>query len=152
MSQHPSEQLTAYADGSLPPDGASEIAAHLAECAHCHAVVEDLQAVRTLLRSLPETPSRSLLLPQTLNRLNQIAATRLRFPRWVVPAMVGAATLAFIFQLPALPPPHPDARYGIKYFQRQAEIAAAHPMADTTLFSYLSSTLPYELPEERSGR
>lgn len=143
MPGHPSDQLTAYADGTLAPEDAAEIAAHLAECAHCHDVLDDLLAVRTLLRALPEHAPHPALLPRTLARLDARRSERFLLPRWAVALAIGVASVALALQLRILPTQQ-DPYGGAWYFQTHAQLAATHPMADVTLTSYLSSVLPYE--------
>lgn len=150
MEAHFSDQLTGYVDGILRPEEAATVAAHLAECSDCRVILDDLLAVRKLLRSLPEHAPHPSLLPRTLPRLETRPVRRM-LPRWIVATMVGAAALALALQLPLLPRPHPDQSASVWYFQRHAEFSSTHPMADTTLASYLSTVLPYELFEESSG-
>jgi anti-sigma factor RsiW len=151
MAGHPADALSAYVDGTLTPPEAAEIAAHLAECDHCRAVVDDLLTVRSLLRSLPAPAPHPSLLPRTLARLRD----RRRQPRslgWGLALVLGAAVAALVLQWPMMPTPGRGAPSSAWYFQRQAEMALTHPMTDVTLTSYLSSSLPYDPAETGEDR
>lgn len=50
---HPSELISAYLDGELRDDEVSVLVDHLASCGKCSAEMEDLQRVRSAVRSLP---------------------------------------------------------------------------------------------------
>jgi len=50
---HLTDQLSAYLDGILTPEDAAAVASHLAECAECRGTLDDLQAVRNLLHTVP---------------------------------------------------------------------------------------------------
>lgn len=50
---HPSELISAYLDGELIGDETSELLSHLATCGRCSADLEEMQGVRTAVRSLP---------------------------------------------------------------------------------------------------
>lgn len=104
MRSHPSDQLSAYVDGELTLEEASEIAAHLAECAHCREVVSDLRTVPMLLCSLPEpSPAPSFLL-RTRARLEATHARKPGLPRWLIAGAVAAAAAALLVLLPLSPP------------------------------------------------
>lgn len=45
MNVHPEEKLSAYVDGELPPEEVAAVEAHLAGCAECRALVEDLEVL-----------------------------------------------------------------------------------------------------------
>lgn len=141
---HLSHELTAYLDGTLTAEEASIVAAHLAECTECRATLDDLRAVRSLLRTVPPIPLHPATLSRTLARI-ALVETRQTVPRWLIAAATMAAGIALLLQLrvPTAPPQN-NRVSPLWYFQQQAEFAAAHPMADVTLTSYLSSALPYE--------
>lgn len=141
---HLTDQLTAYLDGTLTPEDAAAVAAHLAECAECRGTLDDLQAVRNLLHSVSDRAPHPSLLPRTLARIGA-ATRRSAVPRWIATLAAAAAAVALLLQIRLLPSPHPDRAAGIGYFQQHAEFAVLHPMADLALASYLGSTLPYEL-------
>lgn len=50
---HPSELISAYLDGELGSVERRKLHDHLADCARCVAELEEMQAVRTAVRSLP---------------------------------------------------------------------------------------------------
>jgi len=50
---HPSELISAYLDGELVGDEGSQLLRHMATCGRCAAELEELQRVRTAVRSLP---------------------------------------------------------------------------------------------------
>lgn len=50
---HPSEQISAYLDGELTGNEQSQLVAHLGACGKCSAELEELQRVRSAVRSLP---------------------------------------------------------------------------------------------------
>ncbi len=147
---HLTDQITAYLDGTLTPEEAAAVAAHLAECAECRGTLDDLQAVRNLLRAVPHRTPHPSLLPRTLARLDATMARRTR-PRWLIAAVTAVAAAVLLLQVRLLPAPHPDRAAGIWYFQQHAEFAVTHPMADVTLAAYLSSALPYGLLRETGG-
>src|SRR5438552_2777524 len=63
---HLTDQLSAYLDGTLTPEDAAAVASHLAECAECRGTLDDLQAVRNLLHTVPSRAPHPSLLPRTL--------------------------------------------------------------------------------------
>jgi anti-sigma factor RsiW len=50
---HPSEAISAYLDGELHGRELSQLMEHLAGCGRCSADLEEMQRVRTAIRSLP---------------------------------------------------------------------------------------------------
>lgn len=50
---HPSELISAYLDGELTGGEVSTLVVHLAECGRCSAELQQIQQVRTAVRSLP---------------------------------------------------------------------------------------------------
>ncbi len=151
MNTHPFDELSAYVDGALSPEDATEIAVHLAECAHCREVVGDLLAVRDVIQSVPAPSPHPAILPRTLARLERRrwrAAVLRR--RWIA-VFSAAAAIAILLQLPLFPSPGTDRRSGAAYFRQHAELTLTHPMVDVTLASYLSSPLPYSPIDEPAG-
>jgi anti-sigma factor (TIGR02949 family) len=51
-ARHPTDKLSAYLDGELPPDDATAVAQHLQDCPDCQAELDALHRVRQLLRQL----------------------------------------------------------------------------------------------------
>jgi len=144
---HLTDQLSAYLDGTLTPEDAAAVASHLAECAECRGTLDDLQAVRNLLHTVPSRAPHPSLLPRTLAGLGG-AAHRRATPWWMIAAAGTALGLALLLQVRLLPAPHPDRAAGLWYFQQHAVFAAAHPMSDVALASYLSGVLPYDVLRE----
>lgn len=145
MIRHLSDQLTAYLDGTLTAEDAAVVAAHLAECTGCRATLGDLRAVRSLLRTVPPIHPHPAVLSRTLARIARVE-TRQTVPRWLIAVATMAAGVMLLLQLRVPTAPPQNSRISpLWYFQQQAEFAAAHPMADVTLTSYLSSALPYEI-------
>lgn len=54
------EDVSAFFDGELAGDDAARVHAHLASCASCRALLDDLQEIRGALAPLQSMPSRSL--------------------------------------------------------------------------------------------
>jgi len=50
---HPTEMMSAYLDGELTRAEASQLYAHMGTCGSCVAEMEELQKVRSAIRSLP---------------------------------------------------------------------------------------------------
>jgi anti-sigma factor RsiW len=56
MNHHPTDELSAYADGELPPDATRRVAEHLEACTEC---ARELSLIRTLggaMRTLQNRP------------------------------------------------------------------------------------------------
>jgi anti-sigma factor RsiW len=148
MEEHLSDLLSAYVDGALSPQQTAEVAAHLAVCDRCRAVMNDLRAVRAVLRSMPQPSPHPSLLPRTLARLEVRKGRGATAPRWriAVAVAMGGAVLALLW--PLAPAPSADHGTGTWYFRRHAEVALTHAMTDVSLSSYLSTPLPYRALEE----
>lgn len=56
---HPTEELTALADGALPPERAGEVRRHLEGCEACRAEASRLARAVAALRRLPAPPEPS---------------------------------------------------------------------------------------------
>jgi anti-sigma factor RsiW len=50
---HPDDELSGFVDGSLAPEEQAAVRAHVAGCASCQQQVEQLRAVRDIMRGLP---------------------------------------------------------------------------------------------------
>lgn len=50
---HPSELISAYLDGELDRDELTRLLEHLSACGRCSVELEDMQRVRSAVRSLP---------------------------------------------------------------------------------------------------
>ncbi|MDQ7819296.1 MAG: zf-HC2 domain-containing protein [Armatimonadota bacterium] len=146
---HPSDLLSGYLDGALSPEDAAGVAAHLAECAECRGILDDLQAVRSLLHAVPHRAPPPSLLPRTLARLDVRPRSSRRLGRWLAAAAAAAAAGWLLLQVRVLPAPDADRSVSAWYVHQHAVFAAAHPMADLTL-AYLG-TLPDEFHRFRRG-
>src|SRR5437867_6974382 len=122
---HLTDQLSPYLDGILTPEDAATVASHLAECAECRGTLDDLQAVRNLLRTVPSRAPHPSLLPRTLAGLGG-AAHRRATPWWMIAAAGTALGLALLLQVRLLPAPHPDRAAGLWYFQQHAVRSEEH--------------------------
>jgi hypothetical protein len=65
------DQLSAYLDGELPSDERDHLERHLAECAACAQVLEDLRAVVATASGLGELPPRQDLWPAIQERIER---------------------------------------------------------------------------------
>ncbi|HEX5633072.1 MAG TPA: zf-HC2 domain-containing protein [Gemmatimonadales bacterium] len=90
------DRLSEYVDGELPAGERLALEAHLAECAECRAIVDDLRAVVTTARRLPDLPPARDLWPTIAERTTGVLpfAPR-RAPRVAVtwPRLAAAAAL-----------------------------------------------------------
>ena len=104
---HPVEDLTALADGALPPARAEQVREHLGSCAACRAELDRLAAAAAALRRLPPAPEPSPLFAARLAaRLAREGRPRRSFGarlaawldpaplRWKLAAPAAAAVLA----------------------------------------------------------
>ncbi len=71
--KHPRpELLSAFIDGELDGTAAREIQAHLASCGQCHALVDDLRAIRSAAIALREGPAIESHWSQVAERLTAV--------------------------------------------------------------------------------
>jgi anti-sigma factor RsiW len=61
---HPGELISAYLDGELARSEIDQLQAHLATCGKCAAEMQEMQAVRSAVRSLPLVELPSGLIPE----------------------------------------------------------------------------------------
>jgi anti-sigma factor RsiW len=61
--------IALYAGGDLPPGRMARVEAHLAECADCRALAEDLRAEQALLSELRDDPLEDAMLAQVRQRV-----------------------------------------------------------------------------------
>jgi anti-sigma factor RsiW len=144
--RHPDADLSAYVDGALTPEEATRIAAHLATCPACRAVAEDLRAVRSLVRSVPEPEPDPGALARTLRHVEDSRIHR-RSGWGAVWVAAAAAGLALLLQLPWVPVPRSDAAEEAVQLRYHARVTLAHPMAEVAVATFLSSALPSRLAE-----
>lgn len=142
--KHPEADLSAYLDGALSPEEATRVAAHLATCPACRAVVEDLRAVRTLIRSAPEPDPDPGALARTLRHVEGTRGRR-RSEWGAVWIAVATAALLLLLQLPWVLVPRSDAGEELSQLRHHARVALSHPMAEVTVATFLSSALPARL-------
>ncbi|MCS7173988.1 MAG: zf-HC2 domain-containing protein [Armatimonadetes bacterium] len=143
--RHPEDLLSAYADGVLPVEEATRIAAHLAACASCLQVVEDLLAVRALLRRVPQPHPRPESLAHALRRLEERGTQRDRARRLLLAFLTACAAALLLY----LPPPFASSRLErTAYLRHHARITLTHPMVDGALNAFLAGLLPQLPPEE----
>jgi anti-sigma factor RsiW len=99
--RHPSESISAYLDGELSGNERDDFVAHIGSCGRCARELEEIQAVRSAVRSLPV-----LELPRGLISEADAEIIPLRRHRglWVGAA---AAVLAIVVAVAALVTPAP---------------------------------------------
>jgi anti-sigma factor RsiW len=90
MNDQWTERLSEYLDDELPPAERAALDAHLAGCAACRALLEDLARVRARARSLPDQPPANDLWPAIARGM---AAGRRapRIPALSVPQLLAAS-------------------------------------------------------------
>jgi anti-sigma factor RsiW len=90
--------LRAYHDGELPPADMQELSAHLAECADCEALADEIAGralrVADLMSALPE-PEQVIWMPRRPVEAPRISTTK----RWAAAAVALAASLALVIWL-----------------------------------------------------
>lgn len=100
---HPSELISAYLDGELSVRERSQLLRHLASCGRCASELEEIQQVRSAVRSLP-----LLELPPELAVLQQGDVVPLRKRRGVWAGTAAAVVALFIALAALLAPPPPS--------------------------------------------
>lgn len=98
---HPSELISAYLDGELVGDELTKLTSHLSSCGQCAAELEDVQRVRSAVRSLPVLELPSGLIPEADGVLIPLRRNR---GLWVGAA---AAIVAVVIAVAALVTPPP---------------------------------------------
>lgn len=127
--RHPDDLLSAYVDGALPAEAATEVAAHLAECRTCRRLLSDLQAVRELLARArtPEPPPE--LLAGILRSTDQTASAGR--PRWHwLPALAAALLLVAGLRSGRFPALAPSAAPLVEELRQHARLAARMPWGE----------------------
>jgi anti-sigma factor RsiW len=100
---HPSELISAYLDGELSGSERAKLMQHLAGCGKCSADLEDMQRVRTAVRSLPVLEIPEGLIPEADVEVIPIHRNR------GVLLGAAAAVVAFVIAVAALvTPPAPS--------------------------------------------
>ncbi len=142
MSHHRlSRQLSAYLDGELTAEDEQEVREHLARCEACRDELRQLQAVRSLLRRLPEPQAPEDLWGAVRSRTVR-ALPRRRWPARAVLA-VAAAAVVVLLALPAVRTRVDRLRaagVGVDVFVREHALATAgEPFADRAYLGLLIS-------------
>lgn len=104
-------QIALYVGGDLPAAQASRVASHLAGCAGCRALAEELRAGLALLGELGDDPLEEAMLESVHRRVLAQAASPARPPRrlyWGL-AFAAALLLAAILAWPRHPARHTPA-------------------------------------------
>lgn len=147
MTMHLGERLTDLIDGRLDPPGAAEVTRHLDSCEACRTELADLQALRTLLRSVEIPEPREALWGRLEARLAQERARVTRRRWWgriLVPstvAAIGAAVLALA--------PVPQVPIDINgYVREHAHYRSLHPLADLATFTLVSTDASLRLDRQ----
>ena len=98
---HPSELISAYLDGELNSGEQQKLLTHLSGCGRCSGEMEDLQAVRSAVRSLPVMELPDGLIPEAEAEIIPLRRNR--------GLLVGtaAAVVALIIAVAALVTPPP---------------------------------------------
>jgi len=92
-----------YAGGDLPAGGVARIESHLAECAECRALAEDLRGGQALLGELRDEPLEEAMLAQVHRRvLEQVRRAGFSRRGALAPllALAAALTLAVVLLWP----------------------------------------------------
>lgn len=98
---HPSELISAYLDGELDRAEVEALASHLSSCGRCTAELEEIQRVRTSVRSLPVLELPLGIVPEA-DRV--VVPLRRNKGVW---AGVAAAVVAAVIAVAALVTPPP---------------------------------------------
>lgn len=98
---HPSELISAYLDGELVGDERKRLTDHLSSCGRCSSDMEDMQRVRTAVRSLPVLDLPPGLIPEADPIVMPLRRQR---GFWVGTA---AAVVAAVIAIAALVTPEP---------------------------------------------
>ena len=99
---HPTEQISAYLDGELHGEELTQLMSHLPRCGRCSAELEQMQFVRTAVRSLPVLELPEGLLTETDD---VVVPLRRHKGMW---AGVAAAVVVAAIALAAIVTPPPD--------------------------------------------
>jgi Putative zinc-finger len=92
VNEHPEILLAEYADGTLTPEAAAEVEAHLAGCATCREELALAREVRAALGTLPDVPAPEGLTLNVRRRARRPVSPRAG--RWVAAAAAAALLLA----------------------------------------------------------
>ena len=105
FNRHPRGDLSAHADGELAPNRLNALETHLAGCQRCRTELDDLLAVRSALRDLPQVAApRSFTLTPAMAEREPPPVTSRSTPSFVAMRVAGAgfaAVLAVVVMLDA---------------------------------------------------
>jgi anti-sigma factor RsiW len=120
------DRLSEYVDGELDPSTERALEAHLAGCAECRVVADDLRRVSARARALPVVPPSSDLWGGIESRIHEAGIVPLEparrkglFVSW--PRLAAAAALLGLASGGAV--------YATLHFRAQPEVAAVVPVA-----------------------
>lgn len=99
---HPSQLISAYLDGELHGPELSQLLDHLASCGKCSAEIEQIQEVRSAVRSLPVLELPNGVVPEADP---DVVPLRRNKGMW---AGVAAAVVAAVIGLAAIFSPEPQ--------------------------------------------
>lgn len=99
---HPFEMISAYLDGELHESELTQLMDHLSSCGKCSAEMEEIQRVRTAVRSLPVLELPRGTIPGAHDEVVPLHKNR---GLWVG---VAAAVVALVIAVAALVTPPPD--------------------------------------------
>ena len=99
---HPSELISVYLDGELHGSELTQLMDHLFSCGRCSAEMEEIQRVRSSVRSLPVLELPAGIVPESDG---DAVGHRRRMGVW---AGVAAAVVAIVIAVAALVTPPPD--------------------------------------------
>ncbi len=93
MVDHPGTELSGYVDGELDLAAAAAVESHLALCADCRALVEDLRRLKTEAIEVPidEVTTQRFLVENRKRRGEPSGFIPSRRPAWLVPSLMAAA-------------------------------------------------------------
>lgn len=105
FSRHPRDDISAHADGELAPERRDALEVHLAGCQRCRTEFDELLAVRSALRGLPQVAApRSFALTPAMAEREPRPVTPRTTPAFVAMRLAGAgfaAVLAVVVMLDA---------------------------------------------------
>jgi anti-sigma factor RsiW len=92
--------IALYAGGDLPAARIARVESHLAECADCRALAEELRAGQALLGELRDEPLEDAMLSQVRQRvMAEVRTARFTPRRALVPLLAFAAALVLVVVL-----------------------------------------------------
>lgn len=99
---HASELISAYLDGELTAEERKRLHGHLSDCSRCVVEMEEMQAVRTAVRSLPILEVPEGIVPEAESEVIPLHRNR--------GVLVGAAAavVALVIAVAALVTPPPE--------------------------------------------